>query len=134
MEPLSTTHSAAPTVMVVDDDKDLLWLLHRVLVKEGLQVESFSSAPTMDMVNRIHPAVLFLDVEIGQESGEEVCGRIKRSKAVTRTPVILISSHSKDKLSAVAERCGADGYLTKPFDLHEMTRLAKLYVAARPAA
>ena len=52
--------------MLVDDDQDLLWLLRRVLVKQGLDVQSFSSAPSVDMVKEIHPAVLFMDVEIVQ--------------------------------------------------------------------
>ena len=78
MEPMSTRTKALPTVMLVDDDQDLLWLLRRVLIKQGLNVKSFSSAPTVAMVKEIHPAVLFLDVEIGQESGEEVCGKIKK--------------------------------------------------------
>ena len=120
--------------MVVDDDKDLLWLLKRVLVKQGLDVKSFASAPTVEMVNAIHPAVLFLDVEIGSESGEEVCDRIKRSMAVPHIPVILISSYAKESLRERAKRCGADGYLTKPFDMQGMARLAKLYVAAQKAA
>ena len=133
MEPTFTYKETPPTVMVVDDDQDLLWLLRRVLVKQGLKVQSFSSAPSVDMVKEIHPAVLFMDVEIGQESGEEVCGRIKKANAMPQTPVILISSHAKDRLRATAKRCGADGYLTKPFDIQGMARLAKLFIAARPA-
>lgn len=120
--------------MLVDDDQDLLWLLRRVLIKQGLNVKSFSSAPSVAMVKEIHPAVLFLDVEIGQESGEEVCGKIKKSAIATQIPVILISSHAKDKLRATAKRCRADGYLTKPFDMQGMAKLAKLYVQAQKAA
>ncbi len=134
MEPVLTHKESAATIMVVDDDKDLLWLLQRVLVKQGLDVKSFSSAPSMDVVKEIHPAVLFLDVEIGAESGEEVCDRIKRSQAVPHLPVILISSYAKESLRERAKRCGADGYLTKPFDLQGMARLAKLYIAAQKAA
>ena len=134
MEPMLTHKESPATIMVVDDDKDLLWLLKRVLVKQGLDVQSFASAPTVEMVNAIHPAVLFLDVEIGAESGEEVCDRIKRSMAVPHIPVILISSYAKESLRERAKRCGADGYLTKPFDMQGMARLAKLYVAAQKAA
>lgn len=130
MEPQDADHDPA-TIMVVDDDRDLLWLLCRHLGKAGLEVECHASAPSVALLERVRPAVLFLDVEIGQENGEEVCGRIKASPAGPDLPVILISSLPQDSLRAVAERCGANGYLAKPFDMQGMARLAKYYVDAR---
>jgi len=134
MDPEVTSGERRTTVMVVDDDRDLLWLLSRVLRKKGFNVQGFTSAPSMEMVKKIDPAVLFLDVEIGAESGEEVCGRIKHGTDGSKVPVILISSHAKERLRETARRCGADGYLTKPFDLRGMTMLAKYYAGHRPAA
>lgn len=130
MEPQETDQGPA-TIMVVDDDRDLLWLLCRHLGKAGLAVECHAHAPSAALVEQVRPAVLFLDVEIGQENGEEVCGRIKASPVGPDVPVILISSLPQDSLRAAAERCGANGYLAKPFDMQGMTRLAKQYVDAR---
>ncbi|MBZ0205474.1 MAG: response regulator [Flavobacteriales bacterium] len=133
MDPEVTSGARRTTVMVVDDDRDLLWLLSRVLRKKGFHVQGFFSAPSVETVKKIDPAVLFLDVEIGGESGEVVCERIKHSTDLPKFPVILISSHAKERLRETAQRCGADGYLTKPFNLRGMAMLAKYYVSRPPA-
>lgn len=129
----ATASETLPSVMVVDDDEDLLWLLTRTLKQGGFSVKSFTRPPSMRTLREIHPAVLFLDVEIGAESGEEVCGQIKSEVGTAYLPVILISSHNTEKLRATALRCGADGYLNKPFNLEGMKRLAQHYVDRRAA-
>lgn len=124
----------ATTLMLVDDDTDLLWLMSHALKRRGFQVRTFSHAPSLDQVRDIHPSVIFLDVDMGMESGEDVCGQIKGQADSARVPVILLSSHGMDRLKETALRCGADGYMTKPFDAERMTMLAHQYAKQRPAA
>lgn len=128
------THMEAPTLMLVDDDKDLLWLMSHALKRRGFVVKAFDHAPSMAQVRDVQPTVIFLDVDIGTESGEEVCGKIKGGTTSPQIPVILISSHPMDRLRETALRCGADGYMTKPFDVERMSRLALQYAEGRPSA
>lgn len=122
------------TLMLVDDDKDLLWLMSHALKRRGFDVKVFDHAPSMAQVRDAQPSVIFLDVDIGTESGEEVCGKIKKEPDSSFVPVILLSSHSKDILRETAGRCGADGYMTKPFDVERMSQLAHAYAGKKPAA
>ena len=96
-------------------------------------MKSYTRPPSIHLLREVHPAVIFLDVEIGTESGEEVCGQIKSAEDTADLPVILISSHAPEKLRATALRCGADGFLNKPFDLDGMMRLAQRYVDRQAA-
>ncbi len=122
------------TLMLVDNDKDLLWLMTHALQRRGFVVKAFDHAPTLAQVRSVRPSVIFLDVEIGEESGEEVCGKIKGGAEPSRVPVILISSHPMDRLRETALRCGADGYLAKPFDVEHMIRSVHQYAKERPLA
>lgn len=127
-------HKEATTLMLVDDDKDLLWLMSHALERRGFEVKAFDHAPSMAQVRDVHPSVIFLDVDIGAESGEDVCGKIKGKEGSAQVPVILISSHPTDRLRESALRCGADGYMTKPFDLECMSQVARHYSKDRPSA
>lgn len=122
------------TLMLVDDDKDMLWLMSHALKRRGFEVKAFDHAPSMAQVRDVHPTVIFLDLDIGTESGEEVCGKIKDAPNSLRVPVILLSSHPKEKLRETALRCGADGFMTKPFDVERMSQLVMRYAIERPAA
>ena len=133
MERLDTPRNAGP-LLLVDDDTDLLWLMSSALKRRGFEVRTFSHAPTIEQVRQVQPSVIFLDLDIGTESGEEVCGKIKQGDSVLHVPIILLSSHNKDHLRETARRCGADGYMTKPFDLDRMSSLARNYLMERPAA
>lgn len=115
-------------VMVVDDDRDLLFLIQRVLRREGLEVEAFSTPPTMHQVKGIDPGVIFLDVELGTQSGEQVCRQLKDAGIKEDLPVVLISAKPVEDLREAAVRCGADFYLAKPFDMRGLARVAKEYL------
>lgn len=127
----SETQKKAATLMLVDDDKDLLWLMSQALKRRGFTVKAFDHAPSMAQVMEVRPSVIFLDVEIGSENGEDVCEKIKGEPGSSVVPVILVSSYPKEKLRETALRCGADGYLTKPFDLERMSQLAHHYGEGR---
>ncbi len=114
--------------MVVDDDRDLLFLIQRVLRREGLEVEAFSTPPTMHQVKGIDPGVIFLDVELGTQSGEQVCRQLKDAGIKEDLPVVLISAKPVEDLREAAVRCGADFYLAKPFDMRGLARVAKEYL------
>ena len=123
-----------PTVLLVDDNKDLLWLMANFLKRSGFTVHTLEHAPTVEQVNALSPVVVFLDVEIGKQNGVETCVRIKEDPNLAHVPVVLVSSHAKEFLKQEAEMCGADGYLQKPVEPGMLIHLANQYAEARNAA
>ena len=123
-----------PVVLLVDDNKDLLWLMSNFLERGGFMVHALDRAPTVDEVNTIAPVVVFLDVEIGSVNGMDTCLKIKGDPQLAKTPVFLVSSHAKDKLEQEAERCNADGYFQKPVEPGVLIDLAQRYAEKRNAA
>lgn len=119
----------APAVLVVDDDADLCLLLGQALEKAGFRVVTCLGPPDWELLERLDPRVVFLDIALGAADGTEVCRAMKRSRAHAARPVILISARPEDRLHAEAGACEADGYLTKPFSAKLVVDLAKHYAA-----
>ncbi len=128
-----TVDAPPPLLMVVDDDADLLWLMRGALVRSGFAVQVSTHAPTLQAVRDAHPAALVLDLEIGQESGEEVCREVKQASDLVGLPVLLISGKPGAALHGAAAQCGADAVLAKPFRLRELVQMAGKLLH-RPAA
>lgn len=121
-------------VMLVDDDLDLLRLAKTALERAGFQVDARAEAPTWDDLQRVHPAVVFMDIELKGENGVDICQAIKTNGRAAHLPIILISGHGADRLKDEAERCKADGFLSKPFSTKLLVKLAEHYtkLAAEP--
>jgi putative two-component system response regulator len=111
----------ASKVLVVDDVSANVELLKTLLTREGYQVVTASDGEqALDMVEREHPDLVLMDVLMPKLSGYEVCDRIKQNKATRLTPVVLITAlqESGDRIQGI--NAGADDFLTKPVNGHEL--------------
>jgi DNA-binding response OmpR family regulator len=115
------------SIMIVDDDHDLLQMAKRTLERKGFVVDARASAPRWDELQRVDPAVVFMDIELNGENGIEICQAIKTSERMSGLPVILISGHGEERLKDEASRCKADGFLSKPFSAKLLVDLADHY-------
>lgn len=113
-------------ILLVDDDVDLLALMSKSLEKQGFHVEARRTAPSAADLHRLHPAIVFMDVELGQENGAAVCHAMKHHGDGPR-PVILMSGHAPDVLRTEAAMGQADGCLTKPFRLEQLRSWVAYY-------
>lgn len=115
------------TVLVVDDEPQLLRALQVNLHAEGYQVlTALDGTTALQHAASNHPDVIVLDLGLPDINGVDVITRIRRSSS---TPIIVLSARhgSVDKVRALD--AGADDYVTKPFGLDEL--LARLRVAER---
>jgi DNA-binding response OmpR family regulator len=102
------------TVLVVDDDEDLLILIQHALSVEGFDpICSPNGVNVMSIVNRKHPDIILLDIHMNGIEGTDICREIKQNPETSSTPVIMFSG--SDDIKAVSQQCGADGYISKPF-------------------
>jgi CheY-like chemotaxis protein len=107
--------NTAPTVLVVDDDEDLLVLLQFRLIAEGFNpIFSPNGANVVEIIAQRHPDLVLLDIHMQGVDGGNICRKIKTDPALASTRVVLFSANANIK--RVSQECGADGYVTKPFD------------------
>lgn len=117
-------HTEQPTIMVVDDDEDLLYAMSFMLERYGFKVDARTKPPNWIELQAVHPALLFLDVELPPHNGVLVCRSIKENLADWKLPVVLTSAHSAEELEREAHYCHADAILPKPFSCGAMRRMA----------
>lgn len=115
------------TVLVVDDEPQLLRALQVNLQAEGYQVlVALDGMTALQHAENHHPDLIVLDLGLPDINGVDVIRKVRRTAG---TPIIVLSARhgSEDKVRALD--AGADDYVTKPFGLDEL--LARLRVAER---
>lgn len=119
------------SILVVDDEPDLLVLLEEHLTQEGYEVLTASTG--MQAIARAredHPDVILLDVMMPGVSGFDVCNILQDFPETAAIPVIFLTAVAETKRKVMGLNLGADDYITKPFDLHELA--ARVQAALRP--
>ena len=112
--------SNRPRALVVDDDKALTRLFEQLL-KEAYAVDIAHDADSaLEAVRTHHPDVVLLDVMIPGTNGFDVCRRLKEDPTTRLTPVILITALEAREARLQGVDAGADDFLTKPVDTHEL--------------
>jgi putative two-component system response regulator len=110
-----------PRVLVVDDDEAAARLLQRILQPEGYAVEVAQDGDSaFTAVSSRQPDVVLLDVMLPGVNGFEICRRLKQERSTRLTPVILVTALSARQARLEGVDSGADDFLTKPVDSHEL--------------
>ena len=105
-------------ILVVDDEKTLVKGIKFNLENEGYQVEcAYDGAAAVDLARNEKFDLLILDVMMPEMDGLEACMRIREFSNV---PIIMLTAKSEDADKLMGFECGADDYLTKPFNILEL--------------
>lgn len=104
------------TILVVEDEEDILELVRYNLAKEGYQVKTAQSGEqALQFVESEVPDLVLLDLMLPGVDGIEVCRWIKSDSAARHIPVIMLTAKSEETDIVVGLELGADDYITKPF-------------------
>ena len=105
-------------ILVVDDERTLVKGMKFNLENEGYQVEcAYDGAAAVEMTREGTFDLVILDVMMPEVDGLEACMRIREFSNV---PIIMLTAKSEDADKLVGFECGADDYLTKPFNILEL--------------
>ena len=122
-------------VLVVEDDPDLSRLMATHLASEGYDVARASeAAAALELVGAGCVDVVVLDLMLPRISGDGLLVRLREREGTRDLPVIVVSAKDAVWTRVDLLRLGADDYLTKPFDLDELTaRIEALLRRSRSA-
>lgn len=104
------------TILIVDDEPDLLELLSMNLSMDGYEIlTAATAAEALESIGKQRPDLVLLDVMLPDMSGIQLTGKIKNTPETATLPVILLTAKDKDTDIIVGLGVGADDYITKPF-------------------
>ena len=105
-------------ILVVDDEKLLVKGVKFNLENEGYEVEcAYDGAAAVEMARNGRYDLIILDVMMPELDGQEACMRIREFSNV---PIIMLTAKSEDADKLMGFECGADDYVTKPFNILEL--------------
>lgn len=106
------------SILVVDDDRDIVDFVEHLLAEEGFAVTvAFTEHETWPALAEARPDLVLLDIQLPDGDGVEICRRIKSGGALPAPIVYLFSAKPEAELKQLAVAAGADGYISKPFEI-----------------
>ena len=118
-----------PLILVVDDEPQIARVLRRALETAGFAVRVAGDGESgFDLFQALRPRLVLTDLAMPNAGGLELCRSIR---AVSATPIIVLSVKGEEKSKVEALDVGADDYVTKPFGMDEL--LARVRALLRRA-
>jgi len=124
---------ANPTVLIIDDEKDLIEMVRYSLEKHGFDViGALDGESGLDIAKNQAPDIVLLDLMLPGVDGLEVCKRLRNDPKTARLPVLMLTAKAEETDRIVGLELGADDYITKPFSPREV--VARVKAVLRRAA
>ena len=109
------------SILVVDDEEDIVKLITFHLTKEGYIVESASSGTeALEYAFKSPPDLVILDIMLPEIDGLEVCRRLRGNAGTAAIPVLMLSARKEELDKVLGLELGADDYMVKPFSVREL--------------
>ncbi len=109
----------AQTILVVDDDQDMVYIITEFLKKHGYNVLSAPDGESaLDLIRGSTPDLIIADLTMPKMSGWHFTQKIRDDKKLAKTPIIVLSGLLEDSEPATFE--AANLYMGKPFDVFKL--------------
>jgi len=127
--PKIITLAMGTSVLIVDDEENLLVLLDRILTKEGFDVKTATNAyQALDILDKGTFRLAIVDIKMFPISGVTLLAEIKKRSPATE--VVMITAYPTGDSRAECMKNGAATYLTKPLDIQELKTVVQDLTAA----
>lgn len=122
----------AQTILVVDDERNIVQLTRLYLTKEGFEVEAaYDGRQALEKAQAHRPDLIVLDLMMPEVDGLTVCRELRKQSNV---PIIMLTAKGEDVDKVVGLELGADDYVTKPFNPRELVARVKAVLRRAQAA
>jgi len=116
-------------ILVVEDDPQVARLISLVLQRNGFTSQIVADGQSaLDRAKENRPAMIFADLTIKGMGGEALCSALKANPDTKNIPYVVVSG-DRD-IAEKAQVCGADDFMSKPFEFDDLIRLVRKYARA----
>jgi two-component system phosphate regulon response regulator PhoB len=127
-----TGEAEQASILVVDDEEDLLELVRFNLARDGYAVTCVTSGEeAIKAVRRDAPDLVVLDLMLPGFDGLEVCRRLKADPRTRETPIVMLTAKGEERDIVAGLDRGADDYITKPFSPRVLSARIKALLRRR---
>lgn len=117
IEPESNTHKKAYTLLVIEDNEDILNLLVRLLGVDYNLFTARNGKEGFEQMKQEQIDLVISDIMMPEMDGVAFCRLIKNDIETSHIPILLLTAKTQEEDRVVAYESGADGFITKPFSL-----------------
>ncbi len=121
------------TILVVDDEKDIIEMLKYNLEREGYEVLSAQNGKRALEQAQRHPDLIVLDVMMPGMDGWEVCKQLKRNEKTSSIPVLFLTAKGAEIDEVIGLELGADDYIVKPISVRKLLARVRTVLRRREA-
>lgn len=116
-----TATKTATSVLVVDDEPQVVWMLQFSLEAEGYRTYAAGNGrAALDEIQEHHPALVLLDIMMPVMDGWSVLEQLQQLPEGERPRVVVVSARSSLRDRAKATELGADAFVAKPFSVDDL--------------
>ena len=118
---MTRTETTEKSILVIEDEDNIAIALDFLLGREGYAHERIASGGgALDRIRSLRPDLVLLDIMLPEISGYEICQQVREDPSLSEVRILMMTARG----SAVERRkglaMGADGFISKPFDLKEL--------------
>lgn len=104
-------------ILIVDDEREYIQLLtNRLEAAEYQVVSAQDGQEALEKAKREKPDLIILDLMLPKMDGYKVCALLKKDTRYAKIPIVMFTARAQESDEKLGFECGADAYLTKPFD------------------
>ena len=121
-------------ILIVDDELHIRQLVNNALGQDYSILQASNGEEAMKIASSQKPDHILMDIVMPKMDGYSACFQIKADRITKGIPVVMITGICFKSNEKLAKEFGADDYLTKPFSLESLVKIAEQYVPAAQTA
>lgn len=108
-------------ILLVDDEPDLVEFVKMRLEANNYDVlVANDGEEAFEVLAQNIPDLIILDIVLPKMDGHKVCELLKKDQRLAKIPVLMLTARDRQEDMRLAKKCGADGYIIKPFDAQSL--------------
>jgi CheY-like chemotaxis protein len=107
-------------ILIADDETDVRLLVRRMLDKDYIVLEATNGEEAVEIAKGQKPDLILMDLIMPKMDGYTACSEIKADQTTKGIPVIILTAVGHELNKKFAIEMGAEGYVTKPFNIQEL--------------
>lgn len=113
-------------IAIIEDDLGIVEVTKIILEEAGFEVLAIDNPKNIkELITKNMPDLMLMDIWIADQNGADLVRFFKSSPKTNNIPIIMVSA--KQDAKKIADICGADDFLAKPFDIQELVDIVKKY-------